>query len=62
MNDDLRIRLAGLPSLSTDNRKNLSCKVCEKPADIFDVVDFNKCCSWPIYQFGVAGVTDYNYR
>lgn len=62
MNDDLRIRLAGLPSLSTDNRRNLSCKICAGPADIFDVVDFNKCCSWPIYQFGMAGIPVYYYR
>ena len=57
MNQELSVKLAGLPRLDPANRQTAPCKVCGHKAFLFDVVDFNKSCSQPeIYPFGASGV------
>jgi SAM-dependent methyltransferase len=57
MDRDLFERLARLPSLDPANRQVTQCKVCGGRAEVFDVVDFNKCCSeMNCYAYGLAGV------
>lgn len=46
-----------------DMEKTTNCKVCLSESVLFDVVDFNKCCSdtdW--YQHGLSGVPVYYFR
>jgi len=57
LNQELSLKLAGLPRLDPRNRQTAPCKVCGHSAFLFDVVDFNKSCSQPeIYPFGASGV------
>jgi 2-polyprenyl-6-hydroxyphenyl methylase/3-demethylubiquinone-9 3-methyltransferase len=58
-------RLNALPPLSRENarRDRRACKICRGPADLFDVVDFNKICSESdFYAFGLSGIPVYFLR
>lgn len=35
---------------------DIACKICGQPTQLFDVVDFRKCCSHTLYPEGLAGV------
>ncbi len=59
MDDTLRQRLDGLPSLEScaARKQVVSCKLCRARAELFDVVDFLKHCSFSHqYSFGVSGI------
>ena len=59
MNEALRQRLNGMPRLQADGptQEDVPCKVCGKPALLFDVVDLLKHCSTGNqYRFGTAGI------
>jgi 2-polyprenyl-6-hydroxyphenyl methylase/3-demethylubiquinone-9 3-methyltransferase len=49
-------RLLSLPALNILNlgTSSIACKICQRPAPFFDVVDFNKCAGY--YCFGPANV------
>lgn len=52
----LEARFAALPRLSRENAAAaaIPCKICGRPAEFFDVVDFQKCVG--NYWFGPAGI------
>jgi 2-polyprenyl-3-methyl-5-hydroxy-6-metoxy-1,4-benzoquinol methylase len=58
----LRRRLAALPRLRRDPPESRQCKICNSPAPLFDVVDFNKVCDKDFYSFGLAGIPVIYYR
>lgn len=62
MNAELRGRLAQLPRLSLmgGTVNGSTCKICESPADLFDVIDFHKSAGG--YPFGWAGIPVVWYR
>lgn len=48
-------RLAELPRLRDNvTFETVACKICSGRTAIFDVVDFNKCCSHLLYPYGLA--------
>jgi hypothetical protein len=55
-------RLASLPRLSRENAAAaaIPCKICRRPAEFFDTVDFQKCVGG--YPFGPSGVHVSWYR
>jgi hypothetical protein len=40
----------------------LACKICGSDTDLFDVVDFKKCCDLALYPKGLAGIPVYYHR
>jgi hypothetical protein len=57
MQADLQQQLAALGPLDSANRRGSACKLCGCVTELFDVVDFNKCCSEQNpYMFGRSGV------
>jgi 2-polyprenyl-6-hydroxyphenyl methylase/3-demethylubiquinone-9 3-methyltransferase len=62
MDQLLETRLAALPRLSRENAAAaaIPCKICGRPAEFFDLVDFQKCVG--NYHFGPAGVQTAWYR
>ncbi len=45
MDDALRKKLRELPPLGKALGMTANCKVCGRPSNLFDIVDFNKHCS-----------------
>ena len=64
MDRSLAEALSSLPSLSTNefHKLNAECKICSAESHFFDVVDFNRFCSFPPEQngfghaFGLANI------
>lgn len=45
-----------LDRLSAESSAEVACKICGSETDLFDVVDFKKCCSDALYPDGLAGI------
>lgn len=62
MHRDLFDKLSALPPLNPANRQTCACKICGGNSTIFDVADFNKCCSPEFYEYGTSGIEVSYYR
>jgi len=62
MNRDLFDALAALSPMDPSNQQTTACKICGEEAWLFDVVDFNKCCSPGLYDYGFSGIAVSYYR
>lgn len=64
MDQILRSKLESLPPLILQEAaaQTRTCKICNRRCYFFDVVDFNKCCSYNLYPYSPSGIPVQYYR